>query len=174
MGFLGKIVSGIGVGAKTIWRGFRAVDDVVDRIPFAKNLAMMVPVAGPFLQLGMEVVDLADERHGDEPGEVRRAHAIKVLGKLLEQAGQDPKHAAELVTMGYLASRRLVAIGKMADVDGDAVGDVDMPWYDLDTFEPPDVRDHGVAADAAAPVPSVMFEPLTAERFAEIVAASEG
>ncbi len=101
-----KVGRGIGIGAKGAWKGFTAFDDVMDKIPFAENLVMAIPIVGPALSFAMQKVDLAQEMFpGEGEGGRRREWAIAQLRKDLRKAGLDEAYSNEIVGLAFLATR---------------------------------------------------------------------
>lgn len=109
----GKVASGVGIGAKGVWKGVNALDDVVDRIPGGQELVAQIPVVGIALQIGLRAVDVADELVPEKgAGAKRKERAIAQARKMLVNQGLEPDQADELVSIAFLLKRNMAGIAQ--------------------------------------------------------------
>lgn len=132
----GKVARGVGMGAKKGWDGFTAFDDVMDRIPFANELIVAIPIVGPALAFAMSKVDIAQEMFpGQGEGGKRREWAVAQLRKDLLANGLDANYVDEIVAVAFLATKGHAAVTE--DVDGNPGRKIlDAPLSSLGPREP--------------------------------------
>lgn len=98
-------------------------------IPFAKELVVLIPVVGPALAIAIKYVDEAERVWSDvsKSGEDKRAYALVLIERALDEADLNSKKASALLELAVLLQNNEALIKTLAESEDD--GDVDPGHY---------------------------------------------